>query len=132
MSASARPSRGMIGTMYSRVPLLAKWLEYLRVLNLEQFDADVWKVMLRSNKRSPELAPEAIARQGEMQFCYHDMRRMFSVNDVLVPPHFVTETRCGPSGWASCWASASYGKTGRNGQDGATSHTTPSYRRAST
>jgi hypothetical protein len=46
------------------VPLLAKWLEYLHILNLEKFYTDLWKAMLRSNKHSPEPAPEAIARAG--------------------------------------------------------------------
>jgi hypothetical protein len=71
-------------------PLLAKWLEYLHALNLEQFDTDVWKVMLKSNKRSPELAPDAVARQGEMQFCHYSMKRMFSINGTVVDPYFVT------------------------------------------
>ena len=76
--------------VHQSVPLIAKWLEYLHVLNLEQFDTDVWKAMLRANKRSSELAPEAIAHNGEMRFCYHGMRRKFSVNGVLTPPHLVT------------------------------------------
>jgi hypothetical protein len=71
-------------------PLLEKWLEYLHILSLEQFDADVWKVMLRSHTRSPELAPGAIEQQGEMRFCYHDMKRTFWINGASVAPHFVT------------------------------------------
>jgi hypothetical protein len=71
-------------------PLLAKWLEYLHALNLEQFDTDVWKAMLKSNKRTSELAPDAVARQGEIQFCHHSMKRIFSINGTSVAPHFVT------------------------------------------
>lgn len=71
-------------------PLLAKWLEYLHVLNLEQFDTDIWKAMLKCNKRSPELTAEAIQRKGEIRFCYHDMKSMFSVDHNAGPPHFVT------------------------------------------
>jgi hypothetical protein len=41
-------------------PLLSKWMEYLYALNLEQFDADIWKAMLKSDKRSPELTPGAV------------------------------------------------------------------------
>jgi hypothetical protein len=48
------------------VPLLGKWLEYLHILNLEQFDTDVWKAMLQSHKHSPELALGAITQQEEM------------------------------------------------------------------
>jgi hypothetical protein len=70
--------------------LLRKWVEYLHVLNIEQFDADVWKAMLKSHKRSPELAPDAVARQGEMQFCHREMTRVFSINGASVAPHFVT------------------------------------------
>jgi hypothetical protein len=71
-------------------PLLNKWLEYLHVLSLEQFDADVRKAMLRSNKRSPELLPRTIEHIGGMRFCYRHMRRAFSVNGARVPPHSVT------------------------------------------
>jgi hypothetical protein len=71
-------------------PLLDKWLEYLHVLNLEQFDADIWKAMLRSNKRSPELISTATAQQGKMQFCHADMKHAFSINGTPIAPHFVT------------------------------------------
>lgn len=71
-------------------PLLNKWLEYLHALNLEQFDIDIWKTMLKSHKRSPELTAEAIKQKGDIQFCQNHMKRMFSVNGVIGPPHFVT------------------------------------------
>jgi hypothetical protein len=66
------------------------WLEYLHVLNLEQFDADLWKAMLRANKRSPELNPEYSKLPEETRFCYYDMKRMFLVNGTTGPPHLVT------------------------------------------
>ena len=71
-------------------PLLSKWLEYLHALNLEQFDADIWKAMLKSDKRSPELTPGAVKQGGEIRFCYNGMKRMFRVDGVPSPPHFVT------------------------------------------
>lgn len=46
-------------------PLLDKWLEYLHALNLEQFDADIWKAMLKCDKRSPELAPGAAEERSD-------------------------------------------------------------------
>jgi hypothetical protein len=67
-----------------------KWLEYLHVLNLEQFDVDIWKAMVKSNKRSPELSARAIRQKGQMRFCYHHMERAFTVNGSQVPPHLVT------------------------------------------
>jgi hypothetical protein len=70
--------------------LLDKWLEYLHALNLEQFDTDIWKAMLKSHKRSPELTPDAIKQKGDIRFCHNHMKRMFSVNGVISPPHFVT------------------------------------------
>lgn len=70
--------------------LLSKWLEYLHALNLEQFDADIWKAMLKSDKRSPELTPAAVKQGGDIRFCYDGMKRMFCVNGVPSPPHFVT------------------------------------------
>ncbi|KAN0108918.1 hypothetical protein V8E51_008660 [Hyaloscypha variabilis] len=56
------------------------WLEYLHALNLEQFDAN----------RCPELTPGAVRQEGEIRFCYNGMRRMFRVDGVPSPPHFVT------------------------------------------
>ena len=70
--------------------LLSKWLEYLHALNLEQFDADIWKAMLKCNKRCPELTPDVVKQEGEIRFCYHGMNRMFRVDRVSCPPHFVT------------------------------------------
>jgi hypothetical protein len=58
------------------VPLVDKWLEYLQALNLEQFDTDIWKAMLKSNKRCPELISDAIERKGKIRFCHHDMKRI--------------------------------------------------------
>ncbi|KAN0090652.1 hypothetical protein V8E51_013788 [Hyaloscypha variabilis] len=57
-----------------------KWLEYLHTLNLEQFDAN----------RCPELTPGAVRQEGEIRFCYNSIRRMFRVDGVPSPPHFVT------------------------------------------
>ena len=70
--------------------LLDKWLEYLHVLNLEQFDTDIWKAMLKSHKRSPELTSDAIKQKGDFRFCQNHMKRMFSIDGVIGPPHFVT------------------------------------------
>lgn len=70
--------------------LLGQWLEYLHALNLEQFDTDVWKAMLKSHKRSPELTPDAVARKGGFQFCQNHMKRLFSVDGAASLPHFVT------------------------------------------
>jgi len=71
-------------------PLLSNWLEYLHALNLEQFDVDIWKAMLKSNKRCPELTPDVVKQEGEIQFCYYGMKRMFRVDGVPSSPHFVT------------------------------------------
>lgn len=70
--------------------LSRKWLEYLHALNLEQFDADIWKAMLRSHKHSPELDPRAIHGKGDFQYCHRGMKAMFAVDGVPGPPHFVT------------------------------------------
>ncbi|KAK6591714.1 hypothetical protein H4I95_12098 [Botrytis cinerea] len=37
--------------------LKEKWFDYLWALNIEQFNADIWKEMLKSHKHSPELSP---------------------------------------------------------------------------
>ncbi|KFZ24910.1 hypothetical protein V502_00587 [Pseudogymnoascus sp. VKM F-4520 (FW-2644)] len=66
------------------------WLEYLHVLNLEQFDTDIWKTMLKSHRRCPELRPEAIQKRMDGQFCYQDMKEMFQVDGQASPPHVVT------------------------------------------
>jgi hypothetical protein len=70
--------------------LLEKWLEYLHALNLEQFDLDVWKAVLKANSGKAELTPEAIQSNGEVEYCYRGMKKMFLVNGVASPPHFVT------------------------------------------
>lgn len=70
--------------------LLSKWLEYLHALNLKQFDMDIWKAMLKSHKRSPELTPDTIRQKGDFRFCQNYMKRMFSVDRAIGPPHFVT------------------------------------------
>ena len=70
--------------------LLGKWLEYLHALNLEQFDSDVWKAVLKANQHSPELTPEAIRRDGAVEYCYRDMKEMFLVDEGVSPPYFVT------------------------------------------
>jgi hypothetical protein len=46
--------------------------------------------MLKSNKRCPELTADAVKQQGEIRFCYNGMKRMFRVDRVPCPPHFVT------------------------------------------
>jgi hypothetical protein len=69
---------------------LSKWLEYLHVLNMEQFDTDVWKAMLAADRRSPELSPDARKQAGNPSYCYRGMKEMFVVNGVLGPPHLVT------------------------------------------
>ena len=46
--------------VYHNRPLLSKQLEYLHVLNLEQFDTDIWKAILKSNKRCPELTLDTV------------------------------------------------------------------------
>ncbi|KAF2462478.1 uncharacterized protein BDR25DRAFT_249210 [Lindgomyces ingoldianus] len=70
--------------------LLGKWLEYLHALNLEQFDSDVWKAMLKANKRRPELTPEGIQRNSQVAFCHQDMKELFVVDGMVCSPHFVT------------------------------------------
>jgi hypothetical protein len=69
---------------------LRKWLEYLHVLNIAQFDADVWTTMLAVHKRSPELSPQALEQKGDVAYCYHGMKGMFSTDGVICPPHVVT------------------------------------------
>jgi hypothetical protein len=76
--------------VYQNPRLLAKWLEYLHVLNLEQFDSDLCKAMLNANKRYPELSPAAIQRDGAVAYCYRGMKDMFFVDGIASPPHFVT------------------------------------------
>jgi hypothetical protein len=73
-----------------RKSLLSTWLEYLHVLNLEQFDADIWKAMLKSHTRSPELTPDTVKQKEDIQFCHRYMKRMFAIDGVISSPHFVT------------------------------------------
>jgi hypothetical protein len=70
--------------------LIKLWLEYLHALNLEQFDADVWRAMLKADKRTSELRPEVIREPQKIQFCHAGMREMFTVDGVATGPHFVT------------------------------------------
>ncbi|KAI8931113.1 hypothetical protein NX059_012123 [Plenodomus lindquistii] len=66
------------------------WLEYLHALNLEQFDADVWKAMLAAHKRHPELSPAAAESGVPISYCYRGMRKLFLVDGRVTPPHLVT------------------------------------------
>ncbi|KAL5370878.1 hypothetical protein DPSP01_014620 [Paraphaeosphaeria sporulosa] len=70
--------------------LLRTWLEYLHVLCLEQFDADVWATMLAAHKSRPELSAGALKQDGNMAFCYRGMKRTFIDEGVVAPPHIVT------------------------------------------
>ncbi|KAK6591437.1 hypothetical protein H4I95_05690 [Botrytis cinerea] len=70
--------------------LKEKWFDYLWALNIEQFNADIWKEMLKSHKHSPELSPLALQSQGNIRFCYTGMKQLFLVDGVVVSPHFVT------------------------------------------
>ena len=69
--------------------LLQRWLEYLHVLNVEQFDNDVWKAMLAAHKRNAELSPLALQQEINVAYCYRGMKDMFLVNGVVSPPHIV-------------------------------------------
>ncbi|KFY09998.1 hypothetical protein V491_07848 [Pseudogymnoascus sp. VKM F-3775] len=77
-------------SMDGNARLQGVWLEYLHVLNLEQFDTDIWKTMLKANRRCPELRPEVIQKRMAGQFCYRDMKKMFQVDGQASPPHVVT------------------------------------------
>jgi hypothetical protein len=70
--------------------LLEKWLEYLHALNLEQFDVDLIKAMLKCNKHSPELTPGLVDERGDLRFCRRGMKAMFTIDGCVGPPHFVT------------------------------------------
>ncbi|KFZ11705.1 hypothetical protein V502_07447 [Pseudogymnoascus sp. VKM F-4520 (FW-2644)] len=76
--------------MRSNRGLEKAWLEYLILLNIEQFDADVWSALLKANKRSHELQPSAGQWIDVMQFCYRDMKKMFMANGAACGPHLVT------------------------------------------
>jgi len=69
---------------------LEKWLEYLHVLNIEQFDLDVWKAMQAAHKRTQELSPIALTCNSNVSYCYKGMKDLFLVNGVVSPPHLVT------------------------------------------
>ncbi|OBT74571.1 hypothetical protein VF21_07568 [Pseudogymnoascus sp. 05NY08] len=73
--------------MRSNRGLEKAWLEYLILLNIEQFDADVWSVLLKANKRSHELQPSVGQWTEVMQFYYRDM---FMANGAACGPHLVT------------------------------------------
>ena len=76
--------------LHSNHQLLDVWLEYLHVLNLEQFDVDVWKALFKADKRCSELRREAIQTIAEHRFCYRDMKELFLSNGNISPPHLVT------------------------------------------
>lgn len=77
--------------MQSNRGLEKAWLEYLILLNIEQFDANVWSALLKANKRSHELQPSAGQWAADaMQFCYCDMKRLFIANGAACGPHLVT------------------------------------------
>ncbi|KAF2626745.1 hypothetical protein BU25DRAFT_342766 [Macroventuria anomochaeta] len=54
--------------------LLRKWLEYLYALNLEQFDVDLWKAVLKAKKQAQQLSPQALQQAGKMAYCYDGMK----------------------------------------------------------
>ncbi|KAF1964088.1 hypothetical protein BU23DRAFT_585749 [Bimuria novae-zelandiae CBS 107.79] len=60
--------------------LLQKWLEYLHVICLEQFDA---------NSRL-ELSLAALRQDGNITFYYKGIKRMFLEEGVVTPPYIVT------------------------------------------
>lgn len=70
--------------------LLKAWFEYLHVLNIEQFDIDVRKAMVKASKGSGELGAGVRMLDEGFRFCYNDMKKMFLVNGVANPPHLVT------------------------------------------
>ncbi|KAF4620107.1 hypothetical protein G7Y89_g14718 [Cudoniella acicularis] len=67
-----------------------KWLEYLHVLNIEQFDSDIWKTVLKINISRPELTPGIVDRLPDIQFCFQDMREMCELEGQISAPHVVT------------------------------------------
>lgn len=66
------------------------WLDYLHVLNIEQFDSDIWKTVLKMNMSRPELAPGIVDRLPDIQFCFQDMQEMCELEGQICPPHVVT------------------------------------------
>ena len=73
--------------------LLEKQLEYLYALNLEQFDSDIQKAMLKINRGHLELTLEAIQCNGKVEYCYQGIKEMFIVNRVPNQPYFVTRNK---------------------------------------
>jgi hypothetical protein len=71
-------------------PLRTKWLEYLLVLNIEQFDSDIWKTVLKMDRSRPELTPGMADQLPNLRFCFEDMRAMCKVQGEVGPPHIVT------------------------------------------
>ena len=49
--------------------------------------------MLKSNKRCPKLTLGAVKLEGEIQFYYNSIKRMFCVNRVPSLPYFVTRNK---------------------------------------
>ena len=70
--------------------LLRKWLEYLFALNLEQFNADLWRAVVRAKGRAQELSPWACQQAGNVAYSYDVMKRLFLADSVASPPHLVT------------------------------------------
>jgi hypothetical protein len=60
------------------------------VLNLEQFDVDIWKALFKADKRCFRLRSEAIQTIAEHRFCNRDMKGLFSANEYISPPYLVT------------------------------------------
>ena len=48
-----------------------------------------WRALLKANKRSRELRPNAGQWTEVMQFCYRDVKKMFVANGVACGPHLV-------------------------------------------
>jgi hypothetical protein len=59
-------------------------------LNIEQFDSDIRKTVLKMNMSRPELAPGIIDRLPDIQFCFQDMQEMCELEGQIRPPHIVT------------------------------------------
>jgi hypothetical protein len=76
--------------VHSNRQLLDVWLEYLHMLNLEQFDIDVWKAVFKANKCCSELRNEAIQTIAEYRFYYRDIKELFLSNGNISLPYLVT------------------------------------------
>jgi hypothetical protein len=84
--------------MSQKQALQQKWLEYLHVLNMEQFDADLWKSLLATDKRGQVLNPvvvEQMANGGMIRFCHRGMRNVFLSDGIVSPPQYVRGNRSG-------------------------------------